>query len=67
MKVNKSDEYKVKSKKGKTKLKSCKIPGQRTGNISNIGNIISPGERIEQIVLYNLNNQSQETGDNTSI
>ena len=46
------------------KVEKLKIPGQRTGNISDIGNINSPGQMIGQIVLYDLKNQSQETGHN---
>ena len=43
------------------------ILGQRTGNINNIASTNSPGQKTGQILSYNLKNQSQETGCNTSI
>ena len=49
------------------KVEKLEIPGQKTGNISDIGNINSPGQRIGKIVSYDLKNQSLESGDNISM
>ena len=58
-----SEKYKVRNK-----VEKLKFSGQRTKGIEVIlTNINSPGERIGWIVLYDLKNQLQETGNNTSI
>ena len=41
------------------KVKSWKIPGQKTGNISDITSINSPGQRIGQIVSYDLTSRKK--------
>ena len=49
------------------KVKSWKIPGQKTGNMSDITSINSSGKRIGHSSSYHLKNQLQQTGDNISI
>ena len=48
-------------------IESIEILGQKTGNIDNIECINSLGQRTGQQLPYDLKNQSQETGNNTSI
>ena len=48
-------------------IESIETPGQKTGNTNNIECTNSLGQRTGQQPLYNLKNQSQETGNNTSI
>ena len=48
-------------------IESIEIPGQKTGNTNNIENTNSLGQRTGQQTVYDLKNQSQENGNNTSI
>ena len=48
-------------------LKIVKTPGQNTGNTNIIACTNNLGQRTRQQLLYDLKNQSQETGNNTSI
>ena len=59
----------IQSETGKVenKVEELKILGQKTGNISDIGHINSPGQRIGQIVLYDLEKLVARTGDNISM